>query len=142
MNDIQAGLGISQLQKLEQFIDKRHQIADYYNSELSGLGICLPYQNIKAHSSYHLYPIRVSMKKGGINQRKLFDYLRGSNIGVNLHYIPIYRHPYFRKLGFKKGYCEEAENHFKEVISLPIYSGLRKKEQKFAIDAIKAIYKK
>ena len=142
MNDIQAALGISQLEKLEKFINKRHQIANYYNSELSNLGICLPYQNINTNSSYHLYPIRVSKKKGGINQRKLFDYLRGNNIGVNLHYIPIYRHPYFRELGFKKGYCEEAEKHFKEVISLPMYSGLRKKEQKFVIDSIKAIYKK
>ena len=142
MNDIQAALGISQLEKLEKFINKRHQIASYYNSELSNLGICLPYQNINTNSSYHLYPIRVSKKKGGINQRKLFDYLRGNNIGVNLHYIPIYRHPYFRELGFKKGYCEEAEKHFKEVISLPMYSGLRKKEQKFVIDSIKAIYKK
>ena len=142
MNDIQAALGISQLKKLEEFINKRHLIASYYNSELSNLGICLPYQNINTISSYHLYPIRVSKKKGGINQRKLFDYLRGNNIGVNLHYIPIYRHPYFRELGFKKGYCEEAENHFKEVISLPMYSGLRKKEQKFVIDSIKAIYKK
>ena len=142
MNDIQAALGISQLQKLEKFINKRHLIASYYNSELSNLGICLPYQNINTISSYHLYPIRVSKKKGGINQRKLFDYLRGNNIGVNLHYIPIYRHPYFRELGFKKGYCEEAENHFKEVISLPMYSSLRKKEQKFVTDSIKAIYKK
>ena len=142
MNDIQAALGISQLQKLEKFINKRHQIATYYNSELSNLGIALPYQDAKTFSSYHLYPIRVSKKKGGINQRKLFDYLRGSKIGINLHYIPIYRHPYFMELGFKKGYCEEAENHFKEVISLPMYSGLRKKEQKFVIDSIKAIYKK
>ena len=142
MNDIQAGLGISQLQKLDEFIDKRHQIANLYNAELSNLGICLPYQHIKTYSSYHLYPIRVSMKKGGINQRKLFDYLRAKNIGVNLHYIPIYRHPYFRELGFKKGYCKESENHFKEVISLPIYSGLRKKEQRFVIESIKEIYKK
>ena len=142
MNDIQAALGISQLQKLEKFINKRRQIASYYNSELSTLGFNLPYQNVQTNSSYHLYPIRVSKKKGGINQCKLFEYLRGNNIGVNLHYIPIYRHPYFRELGFKKGYCEEAENHFKEVISLPMYSGLRKKEQKFVIDSIKAIYKK
>ena len=142
MNDIQAGLGISQLKKLDEFIQKRHQIVNFYNSELSSLGICLPYQHIKTYSSYHLYPIRVSKKKGGINQRKLFDYLRGNNIGVNLHYIPIYRHPYFRDLGFKKGYCEEAENHFKEVISLPIFSNLRKQEQKFVIESIKEIYKK
>ena len=142
MNDIQAALGISQLQKLEKFINKRRQIATYYNSELSNLGIALPYQDEKTFSSYHLYPIRVSKKKGGINQRKLFDYLRGNKIGINLHYIPIYRHPYFMELGFKKGYCEEAENHFKEVISLPMYSGLRKKEQKFVIESIKAIYKK
>ena len=63
MNDIQAALGISQLQKLQKFINKRHQIASYYDSELSNLGICLPYQNINTNSSYHLYPIRVSKKK-------------------------------------------------------------------------------
>jgi len=142
MSDIHAALGISQLKNLEEFIYKRHEIADYYDSELSDIGICLPHQDETIYSSYHLYPIRVSKKKGGINQRRLFTYLRENNIGVNLHYIPIYRHPYFRKLGFKKGYCAEAENHFKEVISLPIYSGLRKKEQKFVIETIKSLYKK
>ena len=64
MNDIQAGLGISQLKRLDEFIQKRHQIVNFYNSELSNLGICLPYQHIKTYSSYHLYPIRVSKKKG------------------------------------------------------------------------------
>ena len=141
MSDMHAALGISQLQRLEEFVCKRHQIANYYNSELSSTGICLPHQNLKTYSSFHLYPIRVSKNKGGISQRKLFNYLRENNIGVNLHYIPIYRHPYFRELGFKKGYCEEAENHFKEVISLPMYSSLRKKEQKFIIETIKSIFK-
>ena len=142
MSDIHAALGISQLKKLEEFIYRRHEIADFYNSELSAMGISLPHQNVKTYSSYHLYPIRVSKKKGGVSQRELFSFLREKNIGVNLHYIPIYRHPFFRELGFKKGYCAEAENHFKEVISLPMYSGLRKKEQKFVIETLKSIFKK
>ena len=92
------------------------------------------------YSSYHLYPIRVSLKKGGISQKKLYSFLRRNNIGVNLHYIPIYRQPYFQNLGFKKGYCNEAEDHFKEVVSIPIYYGLSESKQEYIIEKIKEIY--
>ena len=97
MNDIQASLGISQLKKVNEFVSIRHDIANFYNDQLSGMGIVLPYQSKEAFSSYHLYPIRVSNDKCGVSQIKLYDYLRKKNIGVNLHYIPIYRHPYFEK---------------------------------------------
>ena len=139
MNDIQASLGISQLKKVKEFVSIRHDIANFYNDQLSGTGIVLPYQSKATFSSYHLYPIRVSNDKCGVSQVKLYDYLREKNIGVNLHYIPIYRHPYFEKLGFKKGYCKEAELHFREVISLPIHPGLSSLNQRYIVEKIKEL---
>ena len=139
LNDIEASLGLSQLKRLDEFVTKRHKIADFYNINLSNFGIQLPYQINDVYSSYHLYPIRVSASKGGINQKDLFYKLRDNNIGVNLHYIPIYRQPYFKKLGFKKGYCKEAELHFSEVLSLPMFSSLSLDKQEYIVHIIKKI---
>lgn len=136
LNDIQAALGISQLKKLDEFVEKRHKIAKIYDSELSELGIQLPKQLNYNFSSYHLYPIRVSNKKGGISQNQMYFLLRENQIGVNLHYIPIYRQPYFKSLGFHKGYCNQAELHFKEVISLPIFQNLKEIQQEYIIEKI------
>ena len=141
MNDIQAALGLSQLNRLDSFVSKRNLIARKYDEELKMLGIQLPKQMKFNQSSFHLYPLRVSKKKGGITQKDLYNYLRGNNIGVNLHYIPIYRQPYFKKLGFKKGYCEEAEYHFKEVVSMPIFYDLSESNQDYVIKKIKELYK-
>ena len=137
LNDLQSSLGLSQLKRLDIFLKKRHKIADYYNKSLSNLGIQLPFQDPNTYSSFHLYPIRVSHNKGDVSQKKMYKFLRENDILVNLHYIPIYRQPYFKELGFKKGYCIEAEKHFKEVISLPIYSNLNQGQQDFVIKKIK-----
>ncbi len=140
MNDIQASLGLSQLKKVDEFVIKRHEIANFYNTKLNGMGIVLPYQFDNTFSSFHLYPIRISIAKCGINQLRLYKHLREKDIGVNLHYIPIYRHPFFEKRGFKKGYCQEAEKHFREVITLPIYPGLSLENQKYIVESIKEVF--
>ena len=140
LNDIQAALGLSQINRLDKFVSHRQSIAKIYDNELNMLSIKLPKQVEYNYSSYHLYPIRVSQKKGGISQKKLYSFLRSNNIGVNLHYIPIYRQPYFQNLGFKKGYCIEAEDHFKEVVSIPIYYGLSESNQEYIIEKIKEVY--
>ena len=137
LNDLQCSLGLSQLKRLDNFLQRRHKIANTYNKELDSSRIQLPYQSPNIYSSFHLYPIRVSKKKGGISQKSLYYFLRENKILVNLHYIPIYRQPYFQKLGFKKGYCKLAEEHFKEVVSLPIFSSLSEEEQEYIIKKIK-----
>ena len=141
MNDIQAALGLSQMKRLDKYVARRHEIADYYNLKFEKLPIVTPRQLTKTFSSYHLYPIRVSLKKGGIMQKDLYYSLLSNKIGVNLHYIPIYRQPYFEKLGFKKGYCNEAELHFKEVLSLPIHQGLKQNDQEFIIKTLRKCIK-
>ena len=137
LSDLQSSLGLSQLNRLNVFIKNRHKIAKNYNLQLSNLGIQLPFQDPSTYSSYHLYPIRVSNRKGGVSQKKMYHFLRENKIMVNLHYIPIYRQPFFKKLGFRKGYCIEAEKYFKEVISLPIYSTLNEVEQNYVIQQVK-----
>ena len=137
LNDLQSSLGLSQLKRLDSFLKRRHKIAKNYYKSLADLGIQLPYQDPNTFSSFHLFPIRVSQNKGGVSQKKMYNFLRENKILVNLHYIPIYRQPYFREMGFKEGYCNEAESYFKEVISLPIYSTLNQDEQNFIVEKIK-----
>jgi UDP-4-amino-4,6-dideoxy-N-acetyl-beta-L-altrosamine transaminase len=137
MNDIQAALGVSQLSRLKAFIDTRSEIAQKYNSNLIELPITLPAQDKNTNSSYHLYPIRIQEKYCKVKRNEVYDGLRKQGIGVNVHYIPVYRHPYYKALGFPVGYCPEAESFFKQTLSLPIFPGLKVEELRKIIDALK-----
>lgn len=133
MTDIQAGLGVSQMERLQGFVEQRHRIAERYNTELAALPIQLPWQSPDSYSSYHLYPIRVMPDASGVSQRELYNVLQAGGINVNLHYIPVYRQPYYEAMGFKVGYCPEAEAYFKQAISLPMFPLLTGKEQDMVI---------
>ena len=124
MTDIQAALGISQASRLDEFIAHRREIAGFYDAELADLPLSLPWQAAHIESSYHLYPIRILESRSNTTQRQTYDALRKRGIAVNLHYIPVHRHPYYESLGFKVGDFPEAEQFHREVISLPIYPGL------------------
>jgi dTDP-4-amino-4,6-dideoxygalactose transaminase len=139
MTDIGAALGLSQLGRLDKFIKRRHEIAQHYDQLLSSLPISLPQQHSDVWSSYHLYPIRVNKNQCGKTQRQVYDNLLRNGIGINLHYIPIYRQPYYEKMGFSAGYCKEAELLFKEVISIPIYASLTNEKQNQVIDELKKV---
>lgn len=139
MTDIQAALGLSQLRNLRKFVAIRNSIAYKYNSELDDLTFKLPY--VKSHniSSYHLYVIRIPFRNNYYSQKNFFHSLKKANILVNLHYIPVYRQPYYKELGFKKGYCPEAELYFKEIITLPIFPTLKDEQQKYIIEKLKQL---
>lgn len=129
MTDIQAALGLSQMRRLDEFVTKRHTIAKRYDQLLADLPVITPWQHADSYSSLHLYAIRLKLGEIGKSHREVFDTLRAAGIGVNLHYIPVYRQPYYKGLGFQTGYCPEAERYYAEAISLPIYPGLTEVQQ-------------
>ncbi len=139
MTDIQAALGVSQMQRLDEFVAKRHAIAKRYDELLTDISVVTPWQHPDSYSAYHLYVIR--LKLGEINkiQRQVYGALHAAGILVNLHYIPIYRQPYYEKMGFTAGYCPQAERYYSEVISIPIYPGLVEVDQDRIVQALKLI---
>jgi UDP-4-amino-4,6-dideoxy-N-acetyl-beta-L-altrosamine transaminase len=139
MTEIQAALGLSQMSRIDAFIQKRHEIAKRYNDELKHLPLTLPQQGKENYSSFHLYIIRLKLDSIKKSHKDIFEELRSEGLGVNLHYIPVYHHPYFKRLGFKKGYCPEAENYYREAISIPIYFSLSDELQKQVIETISKV---
>lgn len=136
INDVQAALGLSQMSRLDSFIKKRSKIAKRYNELLSDSIVKLPEINEKCSSSWHLYIIRVEENKF-TTHRQLFEKFRTAGILVNIHYIPIYRQPYYKSLGFNKNRFPESEKYYKEAISIPIFPGLRENEQDKVVSLIK-----
>ena len=141
LTDIQAALGTSQLKKLDDFISKRRKIAEIYNNAFSDNGFFdTPVEKEYAFSAYHLYTIRI--KDELIDKRKaVFSRMREEGLGVQVHYIPVYLQPYYKKLGFKKGSCPVAENYYDREISLPIYPALTGKQVKYIIDKVLKVFK-
>jgi UDP-4-amino-4,6-dideoxy-N-acetyl-beta-L-altrosamine transaminase len=129
MTDIQAALGLSQMQRLDEFVVQRHAIGRRYDELLVDLPVITPWSHQDGYSSLHLYVTRLKLNKIGKTHREVFDALRAAGIGVNLHYIPVYRQPYYEQLGFTAGYCPEAERYYAEATSLPMYSGLTRNDQ-------------
>jgi UDP-4-amino-4,6-dideoxy-N-acetyl-beta-L-altrosamine transaminase len=136
MTDIHAALGISQLLRLDENIKARHKIANFYNDTLSNLPLQLPYQSDEQYSGSHLYIIRLKSAKLKNTRNKVFQFLRDSGIGVNVHYVPIHTQPYYKKLGFSSGDFPEAEAYYEEAISLPIFPDLSIKDQEFVVSKI------
>ena len=135
MTDIQAALGLSQLKRLDEFVIRRHEIAKLYEKLLINKDIIKPSQSSNCYSSYHLYVIRVK-KSSKISRKQLFERMRTSGILVNVHYIPIYRHPYYSKLGYDYSNFPESEKYYEEAISIPIYYGLSDEKVYEVVEAI------
>jgi len=137
MSDIQAALGLSQLNRLEQFIGKRNEIAKQYDCLLRDLPIQKPKVLPENRSSFHLYVIRLEVINIKKTHREVFEFLRKNGIGVNLHYMPVHLQPYYQQLGFAKGMYPEAERYSEEAISLPIYPDLTFKNQKKIVEILR-----
>lgn len=136
MTDIAAALGLSQLTRIEEFLARRREIAAIYDEAFADLPITRPWQDPETASAWHLYIIRIDRRRVRRTHREIFDALRSDGIGVNLHYIPVYRQPYYRELGFGQGYCPNAEAYYAEAISLPMYPALTDDEQREVIAAV------
>ena len=137
MTDIQAALGLSQMVRLDEFVTKRHAISQRYDELLSELPVLTPYQHTDGYSGYHLYVIRLKLAEINKTQRQVYDALHAADILVNLHYIPVYRQPYYEKMGFTPGYCPHAEQYYAEAISIPLYPGLTEAQQDKVVAVIR-----
>lgn len=142
ITDIQCALGISQLNKIDKFLRRRREIAEKYNEYLKDIdGIVLPYQEEYIKSSWHLYVIQLELEKFKVGRREIFEALKAENIGVNVHYIPVYYHPYYQKLGYKKGLCPNAEKLYERIITIPLYPKMTDKDVKDVVEALDRVLK-
>jgi len=139
MTDIQAALGASQMQRLNDFIARRQFLVQRYNHLLQDLPLTLPYQHPDTESSWHLYVIRLNLDKISKTHRQVFDELRQAGIGVNLHYIPVHIQPYYQNIGFQWGDFPSAEMYYQSAISIPLYYGLSEQEQDRVIGSLQKI---
>ncbi|MCX7259430.1 MAG: UDP-4-amino-4,6-dideoxy-N-acetyl-beta-L-altrosamine transaminase [Burkholderiales bacterium] len=138
MTEMQAALGLSQLQKLDHFVATRQSIAWFYDQALSSVDIQTPWQHPDGLSSFHLYPIQLTATSG-ISQQTLYQELTQAGVNVNLHYIPVYRQPHYARLGFKPGYCPHAEDYFKSSISIPLYASMTSTQQHRVLELIQSL---
>lgn len=129
MTDLQAALGLSQLTKVDEFVTQRHVIAKRYDELLAGSVVKTPWQHPDTYSGLHLYVIRLQLDAVKTTHREVFERLRAEGIGVNLHYIPVYRQPYYQRMGFDQTDFPNAEAYYAEAITLPIFPGLTPEQQ-------------
>lgn len=137
MTDLQAALGLSQLKKLDGFLQRRQYLAARYQQLLQDLPLTLPKAQADAQSAWHLYVVRLQLDGLQRSHRQVFEGLREAGIGVNLHYIPVHLQPYYQALGFAQGDFPEAEHYYAEAISLPIYPGLSDSEQDYVVQQVR-----
>ena len=139
MTDVQAALGLSQLEKLDEFIARRRKLAQRYDQLLEKLPVITPWQDPDGISAWHLYVIRLKLDKISQSHHHVFVALREKGIGVNLHYIPVHTQPWYRALGFEKGQFPKAEQYYREAITLPLFPAMTNDEQDKVIDCLQNI---
>lgn len=137
MTDIQAALGVSQMRRLDEFISQRQLIARTYDELLKDSPATIPWQHPDAHSSFHLYIVRLTVGSISTTHREVFERMRNDGIGVNLHYIPVYRQPYYERMGFKTEDYPQSEQYYAEAITLPIFPGLTPEQQREIVHRMK-----
>jgi UDP-4-amino-4,6-dideoxy-N-acetyl-beta-L-altrosamine transaminase len=137
MTDIHAALGVSQMQRLDEFVRQRHALSARYDQLLSALPITTPWQHPDSYSGYHLYVVRLHLNEIPVSYRQVYAAMQAGGVQVNLHYIPVYLQPYYAAMGFARGYCPQAEKYFSEAISLPLYAGLTQAQQDSVVSILK-----
>ncbi|MFA0037496.1 UDP-4-amino-4,6-dideoxy-N-acetyl-beta-L-altrosamine transaminase [Vibrio sp. 10N.261.52.A1] len=142
MTELQAALGVSQMQRLDDFVVARHVLSERYNQLLSNLPLVLPYQLENTYSGLHLFVIRLKLNEISLTHKQVFDALRENGIGVNLHYIPVHTQPYYQAMGYSEGDFPESESYYQEAISLPMFHGMTEEQQDTVVRVITDVLNK
>ena len=137
MSDIHAALGISQMNSLDKFISKRNELSQIYTEELKGLPLTIQRVRKEDLSAWHIFVIHLKLNELKLSRLEIYNSLRNKGIGVNVHYIPVHLHPFYKNLGFNKGDFPNSENYYDGAITIPMFTKLKKKEIKYVIQALK-----
>lgn len=137
MTDMQAVLGVSQMTRLHSYVRRRHEIAERYNRLLADLPLTLPWQHPDSYSAWHLYVVRLQLDRIKASHLEVFEAMRARDILVNLHYIPVHTQPWYRKMGFRDGDFPQAEQYYREAISIPMHPTLTDAEQDLVVDVLR-----
>ena len=140
LTDLQSALGISQMKRLDEFINRRRDIVKKYDTAFNEIKeITTPFEAEYSNSGWHLYVIRLKLDLLKATRREIFEALQAENIGVNVHYIPVYYHPYYKELGYKKGLCPNAEKLYDEMITLPLFPKMTDQDVNDVITAVNKV---
>ncbi|MBA3596120.1 MAG: UDP-4-amino-4,6-dideoxy-N-acetyl-beta-L-altrosamine transaminase [Methylibium sp.] len=137
LTELQAALGLTQLERLDAYVARRHALSLRYDESLAALPLTLPWQHPDGASARHLYVVRLTLDRIAVSHRQVFEALREQGIGVNLHYIPVHTQPYYERLGCVQGRYPEAERYYAEAISLPMYATLTEAQQDMVVEALR-----
>ncbi|OFW76457.1 MAG: UDP-4-amino-4,6-dideoxy-N-acetyl-beta-L-altrosamine transaminase [Alicyclobacillus sp. RIFOXYA1_FULL_53_8] len=141
MTDLQAALGISQMHRLDSFLTRRREIAGLYHAAFQGMeALITPPRDDEVQSGWHLYVIQFVPQLVSANRKTIFDALRAENIGVNVHYIPVYKHPYYRDLGYVAGLCPIAERTYETMLTLPLFPAMTDHDVDDVIAAVRKVF--
>ena len=141
VTELQAALGVSQIERLDEFVTLRHKHQKRYNELLKNLPVITPYQDMDSYSALHLYPIQIQTDKVKSTRKEIFKALRKNDIGVNVHYIPVHTQPYYENKGFKKGDFPNAESYYESAISIPLFHAMTFEQQDQVIVALEKVLK-
>lgn len=142
MSDLHAALGVSQMDRIDEYVAARHALARRYDELLVDLPVTTPWRHPDGDSAFHLYVIRVADRAGDDTHKEVFEALREQGIGVNLHYMPVHLQPYYQALGFRDGQFPEAERYYRQAISLPLFPSLTTSQQDTVVAALKKALKR
>ena len=142
MTDMQAALGCSQMDRLDEFVARRRALAARYDTLLQGLPVVTPYVMTEAHPSWHIYIIRINHEQIGKTKQQVFEEMKKRGIALNLHYIPVHCQPYYEKLGFHRGDFIQSEKYYEEAFTLPLFYELTDEQQNYIVESLRNVLQK